>query len=106
MAHTPGPWDLDDDTMEVFSSAIGQESGWIASVIGNDGNGRPLPQEEIASNARLIAAAPEMLSVLRTALNELVCLYEEVYPDDESDNDTTAAIDAITDVIAKAERSA
>ena len=54
----------------------------------------------------LMAAAPEMLAVLRTALNELVYLYEEVYPDDDSDNDTTAAIDAITDVIAKAERSA
>jgi hypothetical protein len=60
---------------------------------------------EATDNARLIAAAPELLMSLRAALNELIELYEEAYPDDESDNDTTVAIDAGLAAIAKAEGS-
>lgn len=62
--HTPGPWDIDDDTMEIFSITPEHSAGWIATVLGNDGNGRPLPPEEMAANARLIAAAPELLAAL------------------------------------------
>ena len=65
MSHTPGPWDVDDDTMEIFSITPGHSTGWIAKVLGNDDNGRPLTAEEMESNARLIAAAPEMLKELK-----------------------------------------
>ena len=65
MSHTPGPWDVDDDTMEIFSITPGHSTGWIAKGLGNDDNGRPLTPDEMAANARLIAAAPEMLAALR-----------------------------------------
>jgi hypothetical protein len=64
MAHTPGPWEVDDDTMEIFSIRPGHSTGWIAKVLGNDGNGEPLPAEEMDANARLIAAAPDILAAL------------------------------------------
>jgi hypothetical protein len=46
-----------------------------------------------AADARLIAAAPELLAILRSAVDELISLYARVYPDDESDNETTQIID-------------
>jgi hypothetical protein len=98
MAHTPGPWEQHSeypDRIVVNGSCVYE----VRDMTTEDGT-------PCVFDVALMAAAPEMLSVLRTALNELVCLYEEVYSDDESDNDTTAAIDAILDVIAKAERSA
>jgi hypothetical protein len=95
MAHTPGPWTAVECDGNAADLAIAvSDGGYVCYSVATE------------ADAELIAAAPEMLSVLRTALNELVYLYEEVYADDDSDNDTTAAIDAITDVIAKAERSA
>ena len=100
--HTPGPWDLDDDTMEVFSSAIGQESGWIASVIGNDGNGRPLPKGEIAANARLIASAPDLLATLKAAADAID--YAQAQVDSENDrHNLLVRLVQVQRVIAKAE---
>jgi hypothetical protein len=60
MAHTEGPWDVDDDTLEIFSITPGHSTGWIAKVLGNDDNGRRLPPDEMAANARLIACAPAL----------------------------------------------
>lgn len=104
MSHTPGPWFRESDINDEGSDWILVTKGYeLIADLRLDSGLNPVSEEEQDANAFLIAAAPELLAVLRTALNELVCLYEEVYPDDESDNDTTAAIDAITDVIAKAE---
>lgn len=94
MAHTPGPWQAMPEHGRIVLN--GSAIYGVADITGDYANWN-------SDDLRLMAAAPEMLAVLRTALNELVYLYEEVYPGDESDNDTTAAIDAITDVIAKAE---
>lgn len=52
---------------------------------------------------RLLAAAPDLLAALVAAKDELISLYEQLYPDDESDNETTAAIDGALAAIAKAE---
>jgi NAD(P)H-dependent FMN reductase len=52
---------------------------------------------------RLLAAAPEMLASLKAAKNELIDLYEAAYPDDESENDTTAVIDRVIAAIDAAE---
>jgi hypothetical protein len=48
--------------MEIFSVQPGHSIGWVAKVLGNDDNGRPLSSAEMAANARLIAAAPELLA--------------------------------------------
>ena len=79
--HTPGPWDVDDDTMEIFSIQPGHSTGWIAKVLGNDDNGRPLPPDEMAANARLIAAAPELLAALNGVLYWAECECESIERD-------------------------
>ena len=53
--HSPGPWLVDDDTGVIFS---GTGSGAVAMA--------PYPQNR-AANARLIAAAPDMLAALKAA---------------------------------------
>ncbi len=65
MAHTPGPWAYDPDSKEVFSSNEGHGCGWIALVKGNDSADQPLPAGMQAANARLIAAAPDLLAACR-----------------------------------------
>lgn len=49
--------------------------------------------------ALLYANAQDLLLASRNALLELIELYERAYPDDESDNDTTAAIDRLRAVL-------
>lgn len=65
MTHTPGPWAYDPDSKEVFGSTEEHGCGWIALVEGNDSSDQPLPAEMRAANARLIAAAPELLAALK-----------------------------------------
>ena len=79
MAHTPGPWAYDEDSKEVFSSSDGYAMGWIALVKGNADSGRDFPEQERLANARLIAAAPELLAALR----DLVA-YDEGSSDEDS----------------------
>ena len=50
----------------------------------------------------LLLAAGEMLDALREAKCELIDLYSAAYPGAESDSDTTAVIDKVIAVIAKA----
>jgi hypothetical protein len=63
----------------------------------------PLNGEEWQAMVNLVAAAGELLAALRQANDELIDLYEEAYPDDESDNSVTAAIDRAIRAIKKAE---
>ncbi len=61
-AHTPGPWELNDLSVESAS-----EGKWIAcadSRMGND-------LFEDQANARLIAAAPELLEALEALVSKL-----------------------------------
>lgn len=64
--HTPGPWTLDtertDDGTYFIQNSFGREGFAVAEVYGLQGD------PESHANARLIAAAPEMLAALRTAL--------------------------------------
>jgi uncharacterized coiled-coil DUF342 family protein len=56
-----------------------------------------------AEIGRLKAQRDELLAALREAKSELIGLYEDAYPEDESDNETTGVIDRIIAAIAKAE---
>ena len=84
MSHTPGPWDYDADSREVFGTTEKYNCGWIARVVGNDSDGRPLPDAERLANASLIAAAPDLLA----ACEELLIYLGDW---DDMDNDTCAA---------------
>jgi hypothetical protein len=108
MAHTEGPWDVDDDTLEIFSITPGHSTGWIAKVLGNDDNGRRLPPDEMAANARLIAAAPEMRRALYRVIAECNCALDYVGVDDAHTlqralNRVGKASKVCEDAIAKAE---
>lgn len=46
----------------------------------------------------------KLLAVLREARDELIRLYEELHPDDETDNDTTAVIDSVIKTIKAVEK--
>lgn len=62
--HTPGPWLVKGGNGNLVYSA----QGWIADVrAGTKGS----HGSEVNANARLIAAAPELLDVLRVAFNTL-----------------------------------
>lgn len=99
--HTPGPWKVSHDEHEPY---------WNIDMPMQDGssgygfcNAMVYTTED---DARLIAAAPELLDALRQAKTELIDLYEAAYPDDESDNDTTRVIDMVIKVLNKAEGKA
>ena len=69
--HTPGPWrmsarELSED-LGYCGHSIYASGLWIASVMGNHVN---IPIENIEPNARLIAAAPDLLAIAKRALNE------------------------------------
>ena len=96
MGHTPGPWFVNEDCVE-GPGPEGARDVTVAVVYGDNA--------DRAANARLIAAAPELLAALKMAKDELVDVYEEAYPNDESDNDVTEAIDKAIAAIAKAEGS-
>lgn len=57
--HTPGPWQVGDTWAGVtrFVERLGQQPGYVAEARGSS-------PEERDANARLIAAAPELLAAL------------------------------------------
>ncbi|MCS4234455.1 hypothetical protein [Stenotrophomonas sp. BIGb0135] len=74
--HTPGPWHLDETFVD---GKWGNPSHWICEVVGPD-NSRivaDIPEyrtyeedtAELEANARLIAAAPELLGALADLLD-------------------------------------
>ena len=73
-AHTPGPWTLKlgkYGSPHVIEWAPGKTYGQIAQV--NTPSFQELPEaktaDEVATNARLLAAAPDLLSALREMLD-------------------------------------
>jgi hypothetical protein len=72
--HTPGPWMIEpysdeDETLYVCANYMPTDDGfaratWIAECDLQDGN-----LAENAANARLIAAAPDLLAALKETLN-------------------------------------
>ena len=70
--HTPAPWRVSSESPRIIKKdyrAIGSDAGFlIASTMGNDNSGFYASEQEADANARLIAAAPELLE----ALEELI----------------------------------
>jgi hypothetical protein len=88
-AYTPGPWEVFPDEIghNVGITIIGAEGGIIADI-----GGGPLAIRQ--ANARLIAAAPELLAAAGLALAHLRCEY--------ADPAQVAARDALVKAVAKA----
>ncbi len=85
--HTPGPWYIQDDL-------IRGDYGYVADINGGLIN---------EANARLIAAAPELLAALQIAHEEMVDL--QPFEDEDTTGQATwhAKIRQIAEAIAKAE---
>ena len=59
--HTPGPWDVDEGDFGIYQL---ETSDQIAEVFSHH------PPAELEANARLIAAAPELLGALHSVMAE------------------------------------
>lgn len=71
--HTPGPWTYEPLSNEAFA-ILGPGRAYVGQVDAEDGDG--LNEDD----ARLIAAAPDLLNVCRMAAENI----EEGYPHDAS----------------------
>jgi|688.fasta_scaffold25735_16 hypothetical protein len=74
-AHTPGHWVIDGDTIQGAPELTGEqphavEATCVAVVLSRErGSYRHYPTERAAANARLIAAAPDLLVALERLAN-------------------------------------
>ena len=93
MTHTKGPWILRCDRI------FGPKNVYIADVLDFTPKSKRL--EEAAANARLIAAAPDLLEQLKVAL-QCIEYCRKVHPDVQSGTGTPVEA-FIKDAIAKAE---
>ncbi len=98
--HTQGPW-------KAYLYGKDSYGRTIATVGANDGNNRicelcavDLPVDSIEANAKLIAAAPELLKALNSVLEDL-CDFQDAYPDLSNQFDGTFF--RINEALAKAE---
>ena len=77
MNHTPGPWSVDyGGTIGHIKSLAKNDNGWTPTICRYDLCADTV-KDQAAANARLIAAAPELLE----ALCSLVPLAENEYPE-------------------------
>jgi hypothetical protein len=58
--HTPGPWEIEPNAGK--GAWISNDFGWAALALGND-------HDNARANARLIAAAPDLLEALTALAN-------------------------------------
>jgi hypothetical protein len=106
-AHTRGPWFVDHD--EAVTVRDVPENGricglsWLRAPFGL--NGRKT-NDEVAANARLIAAAPDMLAALKETLPQAEGCWANHYGDNPEGGAVPHHIQMIRDAIAKAEGSA
>ena len=68
MSYTPGPWQASWEVDEWFVSDHGKQWSCVATVSANELGRRRVEDDEAEANARLIAAAPELLEACRLAL--------------------------------------
>jgi len=91
--HTPGPWHVEG----MYVCPVGYQSNPICGVSRYLGQ----PDENISANARLIAAAPDMLEALKEAL-ELAKLAESLTGCRGDDDYVWGVQEKISAAIAKA----
>ena len=68
MSHTPGPWRLERDTVNSYRIYADRPADTVAQIIVETEEDVTM---EIESNARLIAAAPDLLAALKAAYDRM-----------------------------------
>lgn len=81
-AHTPGPWIAD-------SWYVGPKD--LPTLVKVNPNG-PLGHEEVIANARLIAAAPDLLAALQSALSDAKPAAHREYWRDGADGESSELV--------------
>ena len=98
--HTPAPWRVSSESPRIIKKdyrAIGSDAGFlIASTMGHDNSGFYASEQEADANARLIAAAPELLEALEMCTKAMASVLPDFNPCDQ------AAYDKARAAIAKA----
>jgi hypothetical protein len=111
MSHTPGPWiyDIHDGTFYIFTKAdlemVADGDPDKPGIGRMRGVGRGASSEEQEANARLIAAAPDMLAACKNLIDAAVtdsdacpiCIHEL------TDHVSGCPIEVVAEAIAKAE---
>lgn len=92
--HTPGPWTLERNRATSLS-VYGSDKVFVGEVYNEIDE--PLQTEE--ANARLIAAAPELLEALKLAQSWMITEPNN----DEDDTEHTRVVELVHETIAKAE---
>jgi len=103
-AHTPGPWQ-DNEAGLIYGQVSGDddEAPFVADCCNKPGSGEYTTQEK--ANARLIAAAPLLLEILRTKARDkeiCTCHTRSWYG---NRHDTQCPISIASDAIAEATRA-
>lgn len=97
--HTPGPWEvLGGNRVSVtLPCADVEASGYVSACIAITHSSEP--RVDKVANARLIAAAPDLLAALKVCRNRF-------FPADELERDRDLDWDTVNAAIAKAEGAA
>lgn len=97
--HTPGPWSADWGYI-VAPDVTGKHVDlYVATIAEEDEDGRVVPEHERDANARLIAAAPDLLAALRGVMT----WWADTLPPHGADDDMPAHLfDAAHAAIARA----
>jgi hypothetical protein len=101
--HTPGPWAVETNLNE-YGSPLNVNKDAATTIASCDGDSGVGDSKEAEANARLIAAAPDLLAALRRAvpwLGKLIA--DNGHADSAAPNDAIGALRQAEDAIAKAE---
>jgi hypothetical protein len=103
--HTPGPWRLEWDAPEEDDDSalvIGANNATVCDLGNVPHSADAYAEGVFMANARLIAAAPEVLAALKQIVAEYKSLWDEI-ADQDSGSPNTPCYARALDVIAKAE---
>lgn len=101
--HTPGPWWIEDISKGCdFPLIHGADYSEVAIAYPGDTLGKEPRLDAMYANARLIAAAPDLLAACKMALRDLVDFLDGL--PDGIRSDDSATTEALRAAIAKAEK--
>lgn len=107
-SHTPGPWQIDPEIDHAITTQSGLRIAEVATYgAGLVSIGEIAPWHHYEANARLIAAAPELLEALQEVLNPAVAALRALdrYPEPMETDPLFSALELVRAAIVKATRS-
>ena len=72
-SHTPAPWEVENNNNREWSPTLVVAKSDFGKLVADCWMTTLIPRETAKANARLIAAAPDLLSALQRVQNALAC---------------------------------